>query len=77
VIKAGLHVQPLFYLYQALVMNLVVGFDGQVRKSKCLDDWDLFGLFCLALADNVKRSFSFCVTTALEGGIRPDSLVVA
>ncbi len=64
-----------FNCTKRLVMNLAVGFDSQVRKSKWLDDWDLFGLFCLALADNVKRAFSLCVTTALEGGIRPDSLV--
>ena len=46
-----------FNCTKRLVMNLAVGFDSQVRKSKWLDDWDLFGLFCLALADNVKRGF--------------------
>jgi hypothetical protein len=52
-----------------IFLRSTVGFDSQVSQAKWLDHWDLFGLFCLALAANVKFQGLFIAVVVLVTGV--------
>jgi hypothetical protein len=52
-----------------ILYRATVSFDNHSRKSKWIDDWDFFGLFCLALAANVKLQGLFIAVVVLVTGV--------